>query len=251
MEIPNNMVDCLLLVAWRAWYARNEITHDKPLPSVEGSKRFLCSYAKTLRDIKELSTEQILKGKQPLLFPDSQARPIPIKEHAPDVPWVKPPTGWVKLTIDGSFRAEDGTAGIGMVLRDDTGEVIFSACQFINSCEEALEAELLACSEGLGLAIQHCQLPILIDSDCTQLISALKNPAQDRSAFLHIITGIKNLASSTRVCNFVKVDRRQVRVSHCLANWARTECQSLLSFGSGPPVFLQELELERLVTPFA
>jgi hypothetical protein len=177
MEIPNNMVDCLLLVAWRAWYARNEITHDKPLPSVEGSKRFLCSYAKTLRDIKELSTEQILKGKQPLLFPDSQARPIPIKEQAPDVPWVKPPAGWVKLTIDGSFRAEDGTAGIGMVLRDDTGEVIFSVCQFINSCEEAFEAELLACSEGLGLAIQHCQLPILIDSDCTQLISALKNPA--------------------------------------------------------------------------
>jgi hypothetical protein len=43
-----------------------------------------------------------------------------------------------------------------MVLRDDTGEVIFLACQFINSCEEAFEAELLACSEGLGLAIQHC-----------------------------------------------------------------------------------------------
>jgi hypothetical protein len=90
MNLPVQAFDNTLLVAWRAWHARNEITHDKPLPSVEGSKRFLCSYAKTLRDIKELSTEQILKGKQPLLFPDSQARPIPIKEQAPDVPWVKP-----------------------------------------------------------------------------------------------------------------------------------------------------------------
>jgi hypothetical protein len=65
------------------------------------------------------------------------------------------------------------------------------------------------------------------------------------------ISGIKSLASNDRVCNFVKVDRGQVRVSHCLANWARTERQTLFSFGSGPDVFLQELEQERLVNPIA
>jgi hypothetical protein len=110
---------------------------------------------------------------------------------------------------------------------------------------------LLACSEGLELAIQHSQLPIIIDSDCSELVSALKNPSQDHSSFLHTISGIKILASNDRVCNFVKVDRGQVRVSHCLANWARTQCQTLFSFGSGPDVFLQELEQERLVNPIA
>jgi hypothetical protein len=31
---------------------------------------------------------------------------------------------------------------------------------------EALEEELLACFEGLALAIQHSQLLVTIDSDC-------------------------------------------------------------------------------------
>jgi ribonuclease HI len=114
-----------------------------------------------------------------------QMRSVSIRKESPAIPWVKPLAGWVKLTIGGSFRSEDGTVGTGMVLRDETGQVIFSACRFINSCAEALEAELLACSEDLELAIQHSQLPIIIDSDCSELVSAQKNPSQDRSAFLH------------------------------------------------------------------
>jgi hypothetical protein len=37
----------------------------------------------------------------------------------------------------------------------------------------ALEAELLACVEGLEYALQHSQLPIIIKSQCSQMISAV------------------------------------------------------------------------------
>lgn len=57
------MIENTLLVAWRAWHARNEVTHDKALPSTESSGRFLCSYLNTLRNIKELPVDAILKGK--------------------------------------------------------------------------------------------------------------------------------------------------------------------------------------------
>ena len=238
-------------LSWRVWFARNEITHDKPLPSVEGSKRFLCSYIRTLRDIKSVPVEMVLKGKGPLLCMGELPAHASVKERPPDKPWLRPPSGWVKLSIDGSFRKEDGTAGIGMVLRDEFGAVIFSACRFLPSCEEALEAELLSCSEGLELALQHSSLPIIIDSDCLQLVSAIQDSSQDRSPYLHIIDEIKRLVFAGRVCNFVKVDRGQVRVSHCLANWARTELRTLVMFGSGPEIFNRELELEQLVSPNA
>ena len=78
---------------------------------------------------------------------------------------------------------------------------------------------------------------------------APQDASQDRSPFLHIVFDIKRLANSGRICKFVKVDRGQVRTSHCLANWARTEPVYLVTFGSWPVVLMQELELEQSVSP--
>ena len=80
-------------------------------------------------------------------------------------------------------------------------------------------------------------------------MAAIHDASQDRSPYLHIIYVMKRLASFGRHCSFVKVDRGQVRVSHCLVNWARTEQQTLVMFGSGPDVVIQELELEQNVSP--
>lgn len=53
--------------------------------------------------------------------------------------WSVPPDGWVTLNSDGSF--DDGAVGAGMILRNDKGAIIFSACRGLFSCREALEAE--------------------------------------------------------------------------------------------------------------
>jgi hypothetical protein len=75
----------------------------------------------------------------------------------------------------GSFRTQDSTTGIGMVLvlRDETDRIILSACRFLPSCEEAFEVELWACS--VALALQYSQLPIIIDSGRANLIGNSKS----------------------------------------------------------------------------
>ena len=115
-------------------------------------------------------------------------------------------------------------------------------------CDEPLEAEVRACLEGLELAFQYSQLPIIIDTDCLQLVVAIQEGSLNRSSLMHIVSEIKSLSSRNRVCKFVKVDRLQVRVSHCLANFARVERRTELWMSSGPDIMLQELELERSVT---
>jgi ribonuclease HI len=73
------------------------------------------------------------------------------------------------LSVDGSFKEDNGTAGAGMILRDEQGHIIFSSCRSLLFCDDPLEAEVRACLEGLELALQHSHLPILIDTDCIQL----------------------------------------------------------------------------------
>jgi hypothetical protein len=135
------MIDKFLLLTWRVWHARNEATHDKPLPTVEGSASFLCGYLKLLQNIKTTPTDQILHGKQPMIDA-SDVRAASQAKLPPDKSWRRPPAGWVTLTIDGSFKEVDGNGGSGMVLRDEVGHIIFSACHFLPSCVEAMEAEL-------------------------------------------------------------------------------------------------------------
>jgi hypothetical protein len=77
-----DMIEAILLTSWRAWYAHNEIIHAKPLPSIEGSKRFLVGYHKTFSQIRELSTEELIKGKHTLKI-GVKADPITRKRKEP------------------------------------------------------------------------------------------------------------------------------------------------------------------------
>jgi ribonuclease HI len=246
-QIPDHMVDTTLLVAWRAWFARNEGTHDKPLPPIEGSKRFLASYLKMIQNSKDSSTESLIKGKNPMLDIGT-SRPRKVKKP-PDIPWVFPPFGCVKLTVDGSFRSEDKSAGIGLALCDADGMPIFTACRFLRDCNSPLEAELRACAEGLELALQQSELPVIIKTDCSQLAVVVSSPGQNRSPLLHFVSQIKFLASQRSECSFVKVERSHVRVSHDLANLARLENLNATWLGTGPDAVSETLGLDRLVIP--
>jgi ribonuclease HI len=248
IQIPVQMLDNTLLVAWRAWHVRNEVTHDKALPSIQSSRQFLCSYLNTLKNVRELPVDTILKGKSVALSTSSMSTTWYQKKKPPDKPWCPPSPGWVKLTVDGSYKVDDGSAGTGMILRDDSGQIIFSACRSLLLCVDALEAEIQACLEGLDLALHYSQLPIIIDTDCSQLVAAVQDHSLDRSPMMHLVSEIKRLSCLDRTCKFVKVDRSQIRVSHCLANFARAENQTDFWLGSGPDIMLQELGLERLVT---
>jgi ribonuclease HI len=241
------MIETTMLVAWRAWYARNEVIHEKPIPPLEGSKRFLCNYLNLIQNIKTLTTEEMVKGEKPELQASSSSH-VNTKEQPPDLAWCRPPPGYTKLSIDGSFHAGDGAAGAGMVLRDEHGNAIFTACRFMEHCSGPLEAELQACLEGVMLALQHCQLPVIVETDCSQLVAAAKGNTIDRSLLVHLISELRILSSHERVSDVVKVERSQIWVSHNLANLARVNHQTVFWLGSGPDDILQILENDRLVT---
>lgn len=149
----------------------------------------------------------------------------------------------MKLNVDGSFDADRGKGGIGMILRDNSGSTVFAACKSLDSCKNALEAEIRACMEGLILALQWTMRPILIETDCVSLVNLLKEGNRDLSELANLVQEIKRLLSERREVLVTKIHRSQNGVSHLLANRARADSISGL-WPEGSCNFISQLVCE-------
>jgi hypothetical protein len=136
-----------------------------------------------------------------------------------------------------------------MLLRDEHGQVIFSAYRQLQSCNAALEAEVHACREGVALALQWSTKPLVVELDCVGLVDAINKSSLDRSAFSFLIQEIKALVNSNRTISVVKVDRIQNRASDCLANFARQHSRTVTWVSSGPECLRKFLEADLIVSP--
>jgi ribonuclease HI len=68
--------------------------------------------------------------------------------------------------VDAGWDALSKHTGIGVVVRDEWGNVLLSAWEHISRCESVVEAELLACLKGLKRAEKLPQQPIILETDC-------------------------------------------------------------------------------------
>jgi hypothetical protein len=153
----------MMMILWRIWHNHNEITHDKPCPSIEGSRRFLSSYLDSMFMIKQFPEGDTVKGKM-IIDPGAGFRRTPTTQSGQTRTkqrWRTPIEGEAKLNVDRAF-AGFGRAGAGVVLRDHLGQVILSACHHLPSCRDATEAELCAIEYGLKLPLQWNQIPVTV-----------------------------------------------------------------------------------------
>lgn len=224
----------VLMLLWRVWHVRNEITHDKPEVPAEASKRFLCSYVDNLLLIKQNPKEDMVKGKQVVNYSGrTQCRrndgPLPTT-----LQWEPPANGEVKLNVDGSFIAENGSAGTGMILRDHAGHVIFAACRWLPYCAEPLEAELAACEEGLRLALHWSDAPIVLETDCAEAIALFGSENSSRSRHVHVLREFKHLIQGDRSVLLRKISRMQNGASHAMAAIGRGQQRTACWLGNFP-----------------
>ena len=169
----------LIMLIWRICHLRNELTHGKEVSPVPATVEYLDSYYKSISIAGRSSTEEIIKGKMPL-----SAVHVPCRgDKPPEASWPAPCQGRLALSVDGSFLKDDGSAAIGMVLRNEKGEVLMAAYRFIFYCNDPLEAELHVIIQGLALAIQHSHLPVVVQTDSSEALSCLNNGALLRSAY--------------------------------------------------------------------
>jgi len=147
----------IIMLIWRIWQIRNDCYHGKEAPPVPASVEFLDSYYKSINLAGKFPVEDIIKGKMPSMTQEVSRQKVVV----PVVPWLALATCTVALSVDGSFNPEDGSAAAGCVLKNSEG-MIFAAYRYIFHCHEPLEAELHAMMQGMALAIQHSNSPVLL-----------------------------------------------------------------------------------------
>lgn len=120
-----------------------------------------------------------------------------------------------------------------MIPCDHMGRIILSSRRHLFSCTDALEAEMLAIKEGLPLALQWSNLPIIVESDCLKVVSMVKKSSGDRSRLSFIIAEINDLMKDCITC-IAHIRRSQNAVSHYLVNFGRIHVYTIVWLGSRP-----------------
>jgi ribonuclease HI len=220
--IPDTQRVPTLMTIWRIWHAHNELTHDKPCPSIEGSRRFLVSYINSLMLIKQFPDADVIKGKMAVNSDIGFKRAGSGVDGRKKVrkKWTRPLMGETKLNTDGAFASN--AAATGMVLRDHNGEVIFAACRELQQCTDPTEAEIAAIEEGIRLALQWTTLKFTVESDCAEAVELILETTPNTSAYAFRINIIRELLRERDV-KIVKIGREANTVSHELAKLGRIQ----------------------------
>ncbi|KAK7243872.1 hypothetical protein RIF29_38685 [Crotalaria pallida] len=130
--------------------------------------------------------------------------------------WQLPPRKWTKLNTDASCF-KDGKTGLGMILRDDQGSVIYSASSLITNYHSPLVVEGLALRFGLQLALDNNQTHIEINSDCLSICNAI-HAAMIPFEIQPIILDCKQLLYRLHNYKVTHVSRKCNQPAHILAS---------------------------------
>ncbi|PRQ31856.1 putative ribonuclease H-like domain-containing protein [Rosa chinensis] len=134
--------------------------------------------------------------------------------------WQNPPSGRLKININGAFRVNDGCGGIGVVVRDHEGKGIAAMARPFLHAHSALSMEAEACRAGLLLGIHQGWADIDIESDSTTLIAALKSEEENLSEVSRILDDCKEYFSSFRSVRILHTYREANGVADRLAHLA-------------------------------
>ena len=149
-ELNNvGFAELILTGGWYLWWERRQVVRGEAVQS----------FARSAMSIVVLSQNYINATK---------------KEAREKEGWKRPIEDFVKLNIDGSFNEETGTGATGAIIRDHTGGVVAMGQRYLSHVGDAPVAEAYALLDGLRLAEQVGCNRIIVNSDCMQVVTTIR-----------------------------------------------------------------------------
>jgi ribonuclease HI len=205
----------VMYLLWRAWFLRNDSIHGVGAAKVYDSALFLVNYENTLLPVRQTSDDTKGKGK---MFADRRGEEQ-IKEKQ-TCKWECPPEGFAKMNVDVVFLEESGLSSVGIIVRDCRGLVLLAAHKTLHRCNSVVQAEALACLEGLKTAMEWIHMPLILETDNAKVAKALKERTPIRSSWAATTDEARNAMQCFQSVHVHNIKREANRVAHLLANMA-------------------------------
>ncbi|XP_065620311.1 uncharacterized protein LOC136063608 [Quercus suber] len=136
------------------------------------------------------------------------------------VTWIPPPANSLKINFDGALFKDINKAGLGVVIRNDHGQVIASLSEQIQMPFSSDLVEALAAARAISFAYELSFTNYVLEGDSDVVIKALKHSDDSLSSFGHILASAKTL-TDVKCITFSHTRRSGNAVAHNLAKHAR------------------------------
>jgi hypothetical protein len=203
---PSEIVAVVVCGAWSLWTGRN----------ARRLGRKVWEPGTAVRYISKLLEEMVM-----LKVPTRPAKP------RLEVKWQKPEVGWCKVNTDAAFDPASGAGSVGVVIRDEQGQVIVGAARWFDLVPDVLTTEALAANEGLELTLEMGCDQVILETDCSTLKALLVTSEGMRSSIGDICFDISELGRSFVGFRVDSVSRDANSVAHCCARMVSATERSL------------------------
>ncbi|KAK2454436.1 hypothetical protein QL285_001995 [Trifolium repens] len=131
--------------------------------------------------------------------------------------WEKSSANWLKCNVDGAIFMTEGKFRIGICFRDNMGSFVQTHTMIFPFVVTAAECEATAMMHALKLALSNDFERVIFESDCQQVVNALRNDCLYANELGILFSTCSSLLIFNAYYNITYVRRQTNRVAHNLA----------------------------------
>jgi ribonuclease HI len=168
-------------------------------------------------------SQVILKAKSlAAICAETQQEALPEKSAVEKTPsrWRAPGDGWLKVNWDATLQSQTKKMGIGVVVRNGTGEVKAALANVLPLVDDPTAAEAIAAWFAVKLSVDCGFQLVVLEGDSMAVVSAINQASPNWSSYGHFVEDIKVLAQSVHWVEINYASRVVNSAAHTLAKCA-------------------------------
>ncbi|XP_062176144.1 uncharacterized protein LOC133881222 [Alnus glutinosa] len=215
-RLDSEEMELAVIVAHKIWLRRNLMVFGGSISSpsilVKGAKDLLGDFRKSFEEVPNQENES--------------SRAISR--------WSKPDAEFIKLNWDAALDVWQNRMGVGIIARDELGEVRAALCTALPYIQNPSVAEAFGARRAVEFARERGFSFIVIEGDSREVVLALGNSGDCCVSYGDLISDARALLSSFLHWKIAHVGREGNKAAHCLAKLAVSQFSSRVWLGVCP-----------------